>query len=171
MLYGFSWIQITFPPKITFSSKRIWGETSDQIWMNGKYQDIQIWPMDKILRIQLTHIRPSQTFLLSVCVSDTYIFPGLWIIFFLLWSKAYWCSCRWYYQWDTFPPLILPISLPRKSLPQIPLGSFPLCLQVLLKCYLPCLPWPLSLKQHPTLSCWHSLSAFSLIFPVALILI
>lgn len=29
-------------------------------------------------------------------------------------------------------------------------------------------PWPLYLKQPPTLSCWHSLFPFSFIFPVAL---
>lgn len=87
---NFSWIGITFPSRITSSSLRIWGETSYQIWMNGKYQDIQIWSPDKILHIQakiLTHIRPPHSFLLPACVSNPYMRPELSIICLLLWSN------------------------------------------------------------------------------------
>lgn len=129
MLYiqiNFSWSRIIFLPRTTFSSK---GFGKKHLPNVDKWEtSCQIWSLNKILHIQLIHIRPSHSFLLSACVSNTCVSPHLSTMFILLCSKAYWYSFRWHYQWDMLPPLILLISLPRKFFLQIPHGSFPPCL-------------------------------------------
>ena len=47
----------SFHQESAFLLKRMWGETSYQIWINGKYQDIQIRSLDEIFHIRLTHVK------------------------------------------------------------------------------------------------------------------